>query len=72
MNLVEALDTLLLAQSGTPNQQRLMKDDLIHAFRIFWASSPSEEEFADYMEGVVLFPAMLYILTTGRIIRHTH
>lgn len=38
------------------------KVNIIEAFRVFWNSNPTEEEFDKLLSGIVLFPTILYIM----------
>jgi len=43
-------------------QQYEQKSEIIQWFREFWATSPTEEEFATAAAGMVLFPEILHML----------
>lgn len=61
----EAERMLTDAQTLSPEAQHAMRRDLIDAFRVFWRSRPSEARFAEVTQGLVLLPAMLYIIATS-------
>ena len=43
-------------------KQRKYKISIITAFREFWGMNPTEEQFAEVIDGLVLFPEILYIM----------
>jgi len=43
-------------------KQHKYKITIIEAFRKFWYMNPTEQEFADTINGLVLFPEILYIM----------
>ena len=51
--------------SLSPVQQYEQKSEIIQWFREFWATSPTEEEFAKATLGMVVFPEIFYILARG-------
>jgi hypothetical protein len=46
----------------TVEGQRIIRKEIISSFKLFWDSNPSEQEFALNMDGVVLFPEMIYYM----------
>ena len=48
-------------------EQRLEKAQTIDSFKVFWFSDPSELEFSEHCDGIVLHPEMLYVMTTHRL-----
>ena len=49
-------------QTLSMDQQYEQKSEIIQWFREFWATSPTEEEFATAAAGMVLFPEILHML----------
>lgn len=53
-------------QSMDVNDQKLWAREIGEAFRVFWLHGPTEDEFADHMEGILLTARMLHIALMGR------
>lgn len=48
----------------TSRKQKQNKELIIAAFQELWKTQPSEEEFIKYTDGLVMFPAMGYTVTS--------
>lgn len=44
------------------HEQHAALDAIIEAFRVFWNSGPTEQEFSEHTNGISLQPEMLYIM----------
>ena len=64
MTLAEAKVLLRDAREASPEWQISHEDRLVDAFKIFWASRPSEWEFEAHMKGAVLFARILHVIGT--------
>ena len=62
MFLEESKAVLRQAQKEDSDVQLSHKDEIVAAFRVFWASRPPEGEFGDLMSGIVLFPQILWAI----------
>lgn len=62
----EAKEKLKRFQVMPIDEQKMCAREIDEAFRSFWLSSPTEDEFADHMEGVLLTARMLHIALTAR------
>jgi len=40
------------------------KEIIIEAFREMWKTKPTEQQFAEYTEGLVIFPECIYMMVT--------
>ena len=67
MTIDEAIDVLDEMCRLTSYEQNLSENRyrLIEAFRIFWASRPTEREYAAHTNGMVVTPEILYIMVTS-------
>jgi len=50
----------------TVEQQRLNQKKIIALFKEFWSTNPDEEAFTRTTEGLVLFPEIIYHMTTNK------
>lgn len=66
MTLRRAKATLRKIQKMAPGVQRGHRAHLVEAFKVFWLSGPSREEFSERLHHVVLFPEMLYDLAFSK------
>lgn len=56
---------LQVAQKQSMENQRGHAKEIIEAFRAFWKTKPSEKEFTKLTEGLVIFPEIVYIMSTS-------
>lgn len=64
MRLDEAKVMLRTAREESPTEQAAHEDELVDAFKVFWASRPDEWEFEAHMKGAVLFARTLHVIAS--------
>ena len=58
----DAVATLRASVHWTRDEYAERRAEAVAAFRVFWASNPTEEEFSRTMSLVILAPEMLYLM----------
>ena len=66
--LTDAKQYLLACQTLSVTEQQQCESAIVAAFQMFWSSYPELEEFTQHMQGIVLFPAILYCMVTDRLL----
>jgi hypothetical protein len=64
MDLLEAKVLLSNMRQLPGDIQFERKKEIVEAVKIFWDAGPSDEEFGDYMSGLILPPEVLYHIVT--------
>mgnify|MGYP001561669639 CR=1 FL=1 len=54
---------LLLVKQWSVEEQQKQEGDIVQAFKEFWDSWPTEEDFAAHVGKIVLFSKMLFYMT---------
>ncbi len=57
---------LLLFKQAHPHDQGVNRSKIVSAFKGLLCSSPTEQEFVKYTDGLILFPEMIYQLTLAK------
>lgn len=62
MNFEEAEKRLRELAQMSIIEQRERRNEISETFSVFWASDPSREKFSEVVSGLLLTPAMLWMM----------